>query len=116
MPTFKTIGRWVDRYLLLVLGGFLLGFIPLYPKLPLFDLLPGYLVRVRLEDFFIALATAVWLVQLARKKITWRLPLTKLLGLYLLTGLLSLLSAIFVTKTIPLETLQIGRASCRERV
>src|SRR3989344_239407 len=111
MPTFKIIGRWVDRYLLLVLGGFLLGFIPLYPKLPLFDLLPGYLVRVRLEDFFIALATAVWLVQLARKKITWRLPLTKLLGLYLLTGLLSLLSAIFVTKTIPLETLHIGKSA-----
>ncbi|NCN82900.1 MAG: hypothetical protein GW947_02935 [Candidatus Pacebacteria bacterium] len=103
--------KWIDRYLLLVLGGFLIGFIPLYPKLPLFDLIPGYLVRVRLEDIFIALTTAVWLIQLIRKKVTLKIPLAKLFGLYLLAGLLSLISAIFITKTIPFELLHVGKSA-----
>ncbi len=111
MPTSKSVLRWLDQNLLLVLAGFLLGFIPLYPKLPLFDLIPGYLVRVRLEDIFIALTVGFWLLQLVRKKVTIRIPLAKLLGLYLLAGFLSLLSAIFITKTIPFEVLHIGKSA-----
>jgi len=111
MPPSKKIIRWIDRYLLLVLGGFLLGFIPLYPKLPLFDLIPGYLVRVRVEDIFIGLTTVVWLIQIIRKKITWRTPISTALGYYLLVGFLSLLSAVFITKTIPFEALHIGKSA-----
>ncbi|NCN06400.1 MAG: hypothetical protein GW946_00975 [Candidatus Pacebacteria bacterium] len=110
MPTSKTILGWIDHNLLLVLSGFLLAFIPLYPKLPLFDLIPGYLVRVRVEDIFIALTILFWLIQLARKKVTWKIPIAKLLGLYLLAGFASLLSAVFITKTIPFEVLHLGKS------
>src|SRR3972149_7377382 len=95
--------KWLDDNLILVLSTFLLAFIPLYPKLPLFDILPGYIVRVRLEDIVIALAGIAWLIQLKRGKITWQSPLFKMIGLYIAIGFFSVLSAIFITQNIPFE-------------
>ena len=101
---------WFDNHLLFFLSGFLLAFIPLFPKLPLFDVIPGYIVRVRLEDFLIAIAIIIWLVQLWRKKISFGPnPLAKPILIYLTVGLLSMLSAIFITRTVPLEILHIGK-------
>src|SRR3989344_577480 len=100
---------WLDQNLLAILAGFLLVFIPLYPKLPLFDVIPGYIVRVRLEDFLIALAVSVWLVQIVRKKARWLHPLASWIGVYLGFGFLSTLSAIFITRTVPYEWLHIGK-------
>ncbi|MDA1079303.1 MAG: O-antigen ligase family protein [bacterium] len=111
MPTPKVVLRWIDKNLLLLLAGFLLGFIPLYPKLPLFDLIPGYLVRVRLEDIFILLTVIFWFIQLLRKKVTLRIPLAKIMGLYLVAGFLSLVSAVFITKTVPFELLHVGKSA-----
>jgi hypothetical protein len=102
--------NWFDENILYFLAGFLLVFIPLYPKWPLFDILPGYIVRVRLEDFLVFLAFILWLVQILRKKISFKLNLiSKAIIVYLLIGFLSSLSAIFISKTVPLELIHVGK-------
>lgn len=101
---------WLDTNILLVLSGFLLMFIPLYPKLPLFDIIPGYIVRVRVEDIFIFLTTFIWLIQLYRGKAVWKTLLTNILIGYALVGALSTLSAVIITKTIPLDIWHIGKS------
>lgn len=105
------LGHWLDSNFMFLLSVFLLAFVPLYPKLPLFDILPGYIVRVRIEDLLIALAGLTWLVQLIRHKITWQSPLFKMIGIYTTVGFLSLLSAIIFTQTIPPELLHIGKST-----
>jgi hypothetical protein len=101
--------KWFDQNLLSILAGFLLAFIPLYPKLPLFDIIPGYIVRVRLEDFFIALTVLVWIIQVIRKKAKVHPLMTKLIAIYAVIGLLSSLSAIFITKTVPMSDIHIAK-------
>lgn len=100
----RKILSWLDENILTILTAILIIVIPLYPKLPLADLIEGYIVRLRLEDILILLAGIVWIVQLVRRKIT--LPknsLSKLILLYLVIGTLSSLSAVFITKTVPME-------------
>lgn len=101
--------QWLDSRALLLISGFLLAFIPLFPKLPIFDIIPGYIVRVRLEDFFVVFASLVWCIQFYRKKIEWKSTMTYFVLAYAVVGLLSTLSAIFITKTVPFETLHIGK-------
>ena len=108
-PTKKYL-TWLDRHLLELVAGFLLAFIPLYPKWPLFDILPGYIVRARLDDLVVGTAFLLLLLQVARRKT--RLgdnPLFKPILIYLLIGFLSTLSSIFITKTVPLELLHVGK-------
>ena len=57
---------------LLIIASFLLAFIPLYPKIPLFEAIPGYIVRVRIEDILVLLAFLVYLIQIFRKKIDFK--------------------------------------------
>lgn len=111
LPWWKKLLNWADNSLLFVYSTLLLAFIPLYPKIPLFDILPGYIVRVRIEDVLIGVAGLIWLVQLARKKITWQSPLFKVIGSYVAVGFFSLLSAMFITQTVPLELLHIGKSA-----
>ena len=101
--------RWFDEYGLLVLSGMLLVFIPLYPKLPLFDLIEGYIVRARVEDILLVITGIIWLIQLLRKKISITTPLTPTIIGYALVGAASVLSAVFYTHTVPLETIHIGK-------
>ncbi|MEA2056663.1 MAG: O-antigen ligase family protein [Patescibacteria group bacterium] len=108
-PLKKSLS-WLDNNVLLVLTGFLIAFIPLYPKIPLMDALPGYIVRIRLEDIFVLLAMVIWLIQALRKKIEWQSIIFWLIALYALSGLLSIVSAIFLLKSVPLETLHIGKS------
>ncbi|HEX9817929.1 MAG TPA: O-antigen ligase family protein [Patescibacteria group bacterium] len=108
--TLKSLVNWLDQHILFILSALLLTFIPLYPKIPLFDILPGYIVRVRFEDALIALAGLAWLIQLKRGKITWHSPLARQIGLYILIGFLSILSAIFIIQTVPLELLHVGKS------
>lgn len=100
---------WLDENLLVCLSALLLALIPLYPKLPLFDIIPGYLVRVRVEDFVILLTFVVWFVQVLRKKIVWRTPLTIPIAIYAVVGLCSVVSAVFISQTVPNELLHIGK-------
>ncbi len=107
----SSILTWLDSNGLAALSAFLLAFIPLYPKLPLFDIIPGYLVRVRIEDFAVVFALAVWAVQVWRKKITWKTPLTIPILLYAVAGLFSVISAVVITQTVPAQLLHIGKTS-----
>jgi hypothetical protein len=100
----------MPRNLLLIIASFLLAFIPLYPKIPLFDVLPGYIVRVRLEDILILLAFLYYLSLAWRKKIDWRSQVSPWIFSYLAVASLSILSAMFLTPTIPLELLHIGKS------
>lgn len=95
---------WLDNNILLVLTGFLAVFIPAYPKLPLADLIEGYIVRLRVDDIVVAISLLIWFIELLRKKaiFKWNI-ITKFIVAYLVIGLLSTLSAIFITKTVPME-------------
>ncbi|MFH1244049.1 MAG: hypothetical protein V1487_00535 [bacterium] len=89
--------------LLLILSGVLLIVIPAYPKLPLADLMEGYIVRLRLEDILVLFTFLVYLVQLLRRKITFpKNIVAKFIVAYLVFGFLSTLSALFITHTVPL--------------
>lgn len=81
--------------------GFLLLFIPLYPKFPLWGI-PETYVAVRLEDLFVALIVGLFGLNLLRKKdfSLFKDWLVHLLLLYFGIGLLSVASAIFITKNI----------------
>lgn len=110
MKKIKQYLTILDQQLLLWLAGFLVIFIPLYPKIPLFSPLETYIVRVRLEDLAIAGTVFLWLIQYWRHKVTIHPKLTKLIGLYLLVSFLSVLSGIFITKTIPLIPIHVGKS------
>ena len=88
---------------------FTLIFIPLFPKIPLFDILPGYIVRVRSEDILIGIIWILFGVQLWRKKLSLKTPLTKMVGFYILAGALSVISAVLIIQTVPIELLHIGK-------
>jgi hypothetical protein len=106
--TIKKVLTFIDSNLLFGISLFLLAFIPLYPKWPLFDALPGYNVRIRLEDFFVLLTFFIWGIYVLRGKIQLsKIPLFKPILIYLIIGFLSTLSAIFITKTVTTETYQI---------
>ena len=106
----KKLLSWLDQNLLTVLAGLLIVFIPLYPKIPLLDALPGYNVRIRLEDVLIFITFFYFVTKVFFKKILiTRSPLFKLITFYLFIGLLSVLSAIFITKTIFPEYLQVAK-------
>lgn len=108
-PIWRLIG-WFDKNLLFAISTFLLIFIPLYPKIPLADLLPGYIVRLRFEDLLVMLAAGVYMIWMLRGKIQpWKNPLFVIIMVYLGIGLMSGLSAIFITKTIPMYWLHIGK-------
>jgi len=102
--------RWLDENILSVLAGFLLIFIPLYPKLPLFEALPGYIVRVRLEDFVVGFVVLLWIIWVVRGKTKLsENPLLKPIIAYLIVGILSIISAIFILHTVPLEKIHIQK-------
>ncbi len=111
MNLLKKSLAWFDQYGLLVVASFLLAFIPLYPKLPLFEAIPGYIVRVRLEDLLVFMALVLWGIQLFRKKVAWKTPLTYIIIAYAVAGFLSIVSAVFITKTVPFELLHIGKTA-----
>ncbi len=106
----KRLFSFLDEHILSVIASVLLVFVPLYPKLPLFDVLPGYIVRVRIEDVLIAVAFLIYGIQVARRRAPfWKTPLTLPMLLYILIGALSLLSAIVITHTIPAEAIHIKK-------
>jgi hypothetical protein len=72
------------------------------------ELIQGYIVRMRLEDLLVLFTLLVWFVQLVRRKIIFP---KNFIGygmlIYLAIGLLSVLSAMYVTHTVPLERVHI---------
>lgn len=110
VPLHTKLLSFFDRYILLIFTVCLIFFIPLYPKIPLFDIIPGYIVRVRAEDFFILIALMIYGVQILRKKAVLNNHLAKYVYIYLAIGLLSTLSGMFLTQTIPLFPVHIGKS------
>lgn len=105
-PTIK----WLDNHILEYLALALLIFIPLYPKIPLADLIPGYIVRLRLDDVLVGAAFLIWFVWLLRKKVTLKdNPLLFPILIYIAVGFASSLAAIFITKTVPLSDVHISK-------
>lgn len=102
--------KWLDDHILEYFSFALLILIPLYPKIPLADIIPGYIVRIRVDDILVAGAALIWLIWLGRKKVTLKgNPLLIPLGIYVIIGFLSSLSAIFITKTVPLDEIHVGK-------
>jgi len=89
--------NWFDKHLLEIGIVFFIVFFPLYPKLPLIDIVHTW-VYIRLEDFIVLAVVGIWLVQVFRKKISLRLPLFWSVVAYWLVGAISLLNAIFILK------------------
>ncbi len=67
---------------------FLLVFIPLYPKLPLFDVVQTW-VYIRLDDFIVALIVLGFLIKIYRRRYIPETPLTIPILLYWSVGLVS---------------------------
>ncbi|MEX0895696.1 MAG: hypothetical protein WDZ94_02030 [Patescibacteria group bacterium] len=109
MSKFSSIISWIQEHALLIGTAFLLVFIPLYPKLPLFDIIPGYIVRVRLEDLFVLLIASIWAWKVWQGQIAWKSRITYAVLAYIAVGLLSSLSAMFITQTVPLTFVHIGK-------
>lgn len=100
---FKKLLQLLNDKILLILAGFLVAFIPLYPKIPLFEAIPGYIVRVRLEDIFVFVASVIWLVKVIRKKISTNNLIFYLVVAYVFSAFLSIAGAVLVIKTIPVD-------------
>lgn len=87
--------RWISDNILFLCTLILLAFIPLYPKLPLLDVKNTW-VYIRAEDFIVMLVLLLWFVQLVRKKITLKTPLTMPILIFWLVGALATLHGILV--------------------
>lgn len=92
---FKKLFTWLDKNFLFLGVAFLLFFIPLYPKLPLLDIRHTW-VYIRLEDVLIALLAGFWLLQLVRRKLSLKTPLTFPILVYWLVGGASLLHLLLI--------------------
>lgn len=68
-------------------------------------------MRVRLEDFVVFGVFIWWFLQVVRRKVHWRTPLTLFIGLYLLVGLFSNILGVYLTKSIPAEMLHFGKST-----
>lgn len=86
-------------------------FIPLFPKIPLFDILPGYIVRVRPEDFLVLCAALVWIRDIRTKRIVWNTSYFWFVFFYACAGLVSILLGVFLLKTIPLQLVHIAKSA-----
>ena len=90
----KKLLSWCKENWLLTATLFLLAFIPLYPKLPLINVIRTW-VYIRLEDFFVALLIGVYILTKAAKRhvhgsaLTW--PILVYWGIGLLSVVVSLL-------------------------
>ncbi len=101
--------KWLDSYALPGLALFLLIFIPLWPKIPLFSPIEQYIVRVRLEDILVAITGGLWVWQQWKERSALLSPISKGIGLYLGVGLASVVSALFIINTVPLEPIHLGK-------
>jgi len=81
-------------------AAFVLLLIPLYPKFPLLKVSEIF-VSIRLEDIVIALVSTLLLIELLpRMKTFFSNKINSTIILYLTVGLVSLISSIFLTKTV----------------
>lgn len=107
---FVSFCKKIDQHLLFILSLILVVFIPLFPKIPLFDALPGYIVKIRIEDFLVGLTLVVWMRDVVRKKAQWNTSFFWFVIAYACSGILSIILATTLTATVPVEVLHIGKS------
>jgi O-antigen ligase len=101
MQKFLKISNSLYKYLITAI----LISVPLYPKFPLFRI-PGTYVSIRLEDFLIAITLVLFAIPLVknfRKEVLKDLLSNKVLRsilIFLSIGLISLISGVYLTKTV----------------
>ncbi len=111
MNKLKQILSWFDINVLFLLSTFLIIFIPLFPKIPLFDVLPGYIVRARPEDVLILLTALVWIRDALKKRFTVPTTYFWMVIAYAVTGAISILLGTILLQSIPAQLLHIGKSS-----
>ncbi len=110
MNKLKQILTWLDIHSLFVLSAFLLVFIPLFPKIPIFDLLPGYIVRARPEDILIALTAVIWIKDVIKKRFKFQTTYFWMVVLYTISGTISILLGTILIQSIPAQPLHVGKS------
>lgn len=92
----KKLSGWFSSHWKLAATSFLLIFIPLYPKLPLLDVMHTW-VYVRIEDLLVATVIAGYIFSVLKNKKTPDTPLTVPVFAYWTVGLVSLIwSLLFI--------------------
>lgn len=107
----RSLWEWVNNNLLFICSFFLLAFIPLFPKLPLLDALPGYIVRIRVEDFLVFFTAVIWLREVRAGRILWNTSYFWFVVAYAVVGAISIFLGIFLLKTIPFGLLHFGKST-----
>lgn len=88
--------NWCKKEWVLLASCFFVAFIPLYPKLPLFDIVQTW-VYVRIEDMLVAIVAACFVLMLWRRKLFPDTALTIPIVIYWIVGLISLVfSMLFI--------------------
>lgn len=99
----KKLLDWLSNTGLYVIALFLLAFIPLYPKLPLIDIVQTW-AYVRLEDFFVAFACIILLIVKIRERKMVHTPITIPIVVYFVVVSISLINAfIFIFPQFPTQ-------------
>ena len=111
MSKLKSILHWLDKNLLFALSAFLIIFIPLFPKVPLFEVLPGYIVKARAEDVFIFITAIVWLKDAYKKRFAVKTTYLWIVGAYTVVGIFSILLGTFLIQSIPNQLLHVGKSA-----
>src|SRR4051812_19316850 len=91
--------QWIDDNIVKILVVGFIFLIPLYPKFPLFNLEYTY-VKVRLEDFYIALMVLVFAIQFLRNKVNRTLPFFKLFVIFWVAVFLSFIWGFYIQHTV----------------
>lgn len=91
----KKLLGWCKEHVMLGSTLVLLAFIPLYPKLPLIDIVNTW-VYVRVEDFVVLIVLVLWGLLVGRKEISLRTPLTLPILLFWIVGLVATLHGILL--------------------
>ncbi|MBI4226560.1 O-antigen ligase family protein [Candidatus Roizmanbacteria bacterium] len=96
--------RWLDTNLIKLLLILFIFLIPLWPKLPLFDLEYTY-VSIRFEDLFIAFFVLIFFIQLIRNKITLPIKFIPFFFLFWTGVFASYLFGHYVLNTVPVKNI-----------
>lgn len=87
--------KWISENILFVATLFLLGFIPLYPKIPLFDVAHTW-VYIRAEDLAVLLVLVLWFILLLKRKVTPKTPLTLPIMIFWIIGAIATIYGIIL--------------------
>ena len=86
---------WFKTHVLQIAVGFLLFFIPLWPKVPLLDVSHTW-VYIRVEDFVVLAVDLLWLVLMLFKRVSLKTPLTLPIFLFWIIGAISTIHSVLL--------------------